>query len=144
MQLQEAIRIILFTLFSFLVALALTPLVARMLDRFAIKKNIRSAEVAPVFNKFHEKKTGTPTMGGVIIWVTTLGIAFFFWAVHMIFDDAWSYFNIIDRAETYLPLATILIAGLFGLFDDMLGVLKIGPKGGGLSVLQKIFLYLVI
>ena len=144
MQLQEAIRIILFTLFSFLVALALTPLVARMLDRFAIKKNIRSADVAPVFNKFHEKKTGTPTMGGVIIWVTTLGIALFFWLLHLLFDGTWSYFNFIDRAQTYLPLATIFIAGLFGLFDDMLGVYRIGPKGGGLSILQKIFLYLGI
>lgn len=144
MQLQEAVRVLLFTLFSFLVALSFTPWVARFLERFAIKKQIRSAAVAPVFNKFHEKKTGTPTMGGIIIWVTTLGIAVFFWLLHIIFGGSWSYFNFIDRAETYLPLATIFIAGLFGLFDDLLGVYRIGPKGGGLSILQKIFLYLGI
>ena len=144
MELAQAIRILVLSLISFLVALAVTPTVAVMLDRLAIKKKIRTPSAAPIYFKFHEKKEGTPTMGGVIIWGTTLGIAVLLWALHWLFGGWWSRLNFIDRAETYLPLATLLIAGVFGLFDDLLGVFRIGPKGGGLSILQKIFLYLAI
>jgi len=144
MQIIEAVRILALALISFLAALAFTPLLAKFLDNFAIRKQVRTAESAPVFFKFHEKKIGTPTMGGIIIWATTLGLAAFFWILDAVFDGFWARLNFIDRAETYLPLATILIAGIFGLFDDLLGVFRIGPKGGGLSITQKIFLYLSI
>lgn len=144
MELIQAIRVLALALISFLVALGFTPFVAKFLDAFAIKKQVRSQESAPVFFKFHEKKAGTPTMGGLIIWVTTIGLAIIFWLLSTTFHGFWDFFNFIDRKETYLPLATIFIAGLFGLFDDLLGVYRIGPKGGGLSVKQKIFLYLGI
>ena len=48
------------------------------------------------------------------------------------------YFNFVDRAETYLPIAAFLIAALLGLLDDWLGVLKLGgASGGGLKIRQK-------
>lgn len=140
----EALQILTLALTAFLAALFFTPFVTRALDRYALRKQVRMAESAPVFHKFHEKKSGTPTMGGVIIWGTTLALAAFFWILHIYFDGFWSKLNFIDRQQTYLPLAALLGAGLLGFADDLLGVLKIGPKGGGLSVLHKILLYVVI
>lgn len=144
MELLQAIRVLGLSLISFLTALFFTPLVARFLEKSAIRKQMRTADTAPIFFKFHEKKIGTPTMGGIIIWAVPLGLALIFLVGDALFDGFWSYLNFVDRAQTFLPIATILIAGLFGLFDDLLGVFRIGPKGGGLSVTQKIFLYFIL
>lgn len=140
----EALRVLTLALVAFLAALFFTPLVSSMLYRYALKKQMRAADAAPVFHKFHEKKAGTPTMGGVIIWGTTVALAVFFWLLHFFFNGFWSELNFIDRAETYLPLAALLGAGILGFADDLLGVFKIGPKGGGLSVSRKIILYTAI
>lgn len=144
MQLLQAIRVLGFALLAFMTALAFTPLMVKFLSAFQIKKQIRSSESAPIFAKLHEGKAGTPTMGGIIIWATTIGLALFFFVLHLAFDGVWSYFNFIDRAETYLPLAAMLVAAVFGFFDDWLGVLKIGGKGGGVSVKFKLVMYVLI
>ena len=80
-------------------------------------------------------------MGGVIIWGTVIILALLFLLLDKLADGFWSYFNFVNRAQTYLPLATMLIAGIIGLFDDFLGILRIGPKGGGLQMGLKIILY---
>ncbi|MEX2410742.1 MAG: phospho-N-acetylmuramoyl-pentapeptide-transferase, partial [Candidatus Paceibacterota bacterium] len=114
----------------------------RFLLKFDLrKKNIRSKEEAPVFHKFHKDKSSTPTMGGVIIWGTVILMAVVFWILAQTVDGFFEYFNFIDRAETYLPLAALLIAALVGLADDLFGLLGKGPKGGGLSMKKKIVLY---
>lgn len=140
----EALQILTLSLVAFLAALFFTPLVSRVLHRYTLRKQVRTPESAPIFHKFHEKKAGTPTMGGVIIWGTTVVLAVFFWILQFLLDGFWSELSFINRAETYLPIAALLGAGLLGLADDLLGVFKIGPNGGGLSVMQKVLLYAVI
>lgn len=83
-------------------------------------------------------------MGGVIIWGTVLGLAALFFILDFLFDGFFGNFNFIDRAETYLPLAALFVAAILGLIDDLLGVLKIGPRGGGLSVRHKLVLYALL
>lgn len=140
----QAVRVIGLSLVSFLVALALTPLVSKLLFRFHAAKQIRSSEAAPIFSSLHAKKAGTPTMGGAIIWVTVLGLAMIFMLLDLIFSGFWTYLSFVDRAQTYLPIAAMFIAAIVGLSDDILGVLKIGPYGGGLRMTQKIVLYLIM
>jgi len=36
------------------------------------------------------------------------------------------------------------LAALIGMLDDLLGIYGIGPKGGGLSMRKKIFIYIFI
>lgn len=140
----QVIRILILTGISFFVALLLTPFVTKLLYRIKAGKQIRHSSDAPVFYSLHQKKEGTPTMGGMIIWITTLGLSLIFFLFNLIFDNFWKYFNFVDRAETYLPIVAMLIAALLGLVDDILGVLRIGTKGGGLSVKHKLLLYLII
>lgn len=145
MELFEAVRILIMFALSFAVALFITPFVFNFLRSFDLrKKNIRSKEDAPVFHKFHKDKSDTPTMGGIIIWATVLGLAVGFLILDNLVGGFFSYFNFVDRAQTFLPLAALLLTALVGLVDDMFGVMKIGPKGGGLSVPKKIILYLAI
>ncbi|MDO8504730.1 MAG: phospho-N-acetylmuramoyl-pentapeptide-transferase [Candidatus Liptonbacteria bacterium] len=143
--LGQAIRIILLSTAGFVTALIFTPVWLRFLKSKNFGKQIRTSEEAPVYSGLHGKKEGTPNGGGVIIWGTTIFLAFLFFILHYFFDGFWKSFNFINRAETYLPLAALLIAALFGLLDDWMGARHIGGgKGGGLKVRHKLILYLLI
>jgi phospho-N-acetylmuramoyl-pentapeptide-transferase len=140
----HVIRILILTGISFFTALAITPFITKILYRIKAGKQIRQSSDAPIFFSLHQKKEGTPTMGGIIIWATALGLSFIFLMLDAFLDGGWNYLNFVDRAQTYLPLIAMLIAALLGLLDDVLGFLRIGPKGGGISIKHKLLLYLLI
>jgi UDP-N-acetylmuramyl pentapeptide phosphotransferase/UDP-N-acetylglucosamine-1-phosphate transferase len=50
---------------SFILAILVTPLLIKFLYKYKLGKQIREAKDAPIFNKFHKDKAGTPTMGGL-------------------------------------------------------------------------------
>jgi len=142
--LTEVIKILAATITAFFIAIVITPAIVKLLNKFGVRKQIRDASSAPVMSALHSKKSGTPTAGGVIIWgavfITTLVM---FIASHVL-GGIYEHLNFINRAETYLPLAAMMIAAIIGLADDALGVLRIGPKGGGLTVRHKLILYALI
>ncbi|MFA7253290.1 MAG: phospho-N-acetylmuramoyl-pentapeptide-transferase [Patescibacteria group bacterium] len=114
---------------SFIIAVIWTPLLTNFLYRNKIGKRIRDSKDAPIMAKLHEKKAGTPTMGGLLIWVTTAVLTL--------------AFNL-SRSATWLPLFCLLTTGIVGAIDDIWNVKGIGEKGGGLSFKQKFPLYLGI
>ena len=79
--LDEAIRVMIVTILSFAIAFILAPLVIKVLKRLNFGKQIREEGNTPVFTSLHKKKEGTPTMGGVIIWGTVLGLAALFFVL---------------------------------------------------------------
>src|SRR3989339_1188854 len=92
-------RILGLAAFSFFVAFALTPLLVHFLIKYRLGKQIR-AEGAPIFNQLHQKKEGTPTMGGLLIWLTVLILALIFWGLSRLgFDSIISKFNFLNRSE---------------------------------------------
>jgi len=140
----QVVKILTLTLAAFFAALSLTPFISRKLQKFNAAKQIRDTGQTPIFSKMHRKKSGTPTMGGLIIWGTVIGMALVIWMMSAIFDGFFGYLNFVDRAETYLPLVAMLAAGILGLTDDIFGVLRIGPNNGGLRVSQKLIVYFFI
>lgn len=142
---EQAIRVIITTAIAFVSAMVLTPLWLKLLRKFGFGKQIRTSEEAPVYSSLHSKKEGTPTGGGVIIWGTVLGLAVVLWILSLLFGGIWSEYSFIDRAQTYLPIAAMVIAALIGFADDWMGALKIGGgKGGGIKVRHKLILYAII
>ncbi len=138
----EGIRIISVTTLAFLVALIATPFWLEILERLGFGKSIRTGEETPVFSQLHQKKAGTLNGGGVIIWGTVTGIALILWAFGTVFDGIFEYLNFVSRAETYLPLAALVLAGTLGFLDDWFNARrKGGGKGGGLTVKHKILVY---
>ncbi len=140
----QAVKVLTLSMLGFLVAFTITPLVSRLLLRLKAGKHIRTAKETPVFSGLHKHKEGTPNMAGIIIWAAVLGLAFLFFILDKFFGGFWDYLNFIDRKETYLPVAFMLIAALAGLFDDLLGIFKIGPDGGGLKVRHKLIAYSLV
>ena len=130
---------------AFIIAFLLTPLLTHFLYKYKLGKQIRSEEFAPIFSKLHQKKMGTPTMGGIIIWFTVLFLAIVVYYLGVLFPESiFAQLNFLTRSETFLPLGALIASALVGLFDDWLGVRQIGPNGGGLKMKHKILVYTAI
>src|SRR3990167_9304038 len=132
----QALRILISAIASFVCALIITPFVMNLITKLELHKQIRTSASAPIFAALHKNKQGTPTAGGIIIWGTVLILAILF-SFNPIVD-------FIDRPQTYLPLASLFIAAAIGFIDDLLGILRRGPNGGGLSMRYKLVIYFFI
>lgn len=124
---------------AFFLALILTPWFTKQLIKFRIGKQIRenaiSGEKSSLFSALHAKKSGTPTMGGLLIWGTVLLVVLI-----SILLKEFGYFSqsLFSRKETWLPLFTLLTCGILGAVDDYLNVKGIGNTKG-LSAKLKLF-----
>ncbi|TMW73124.1 phospho-N-acetylmuramoyl-pentapeptide-transferase [Alteribacter natronophilus] len=111
---------------SFLITVILSPLFIPFLRRLKFGQSIR--DEGP---ESHKKKTGTPTMGGIMIilsiFVTTLIMAGVFHSVNV---------------EIFLVLLVTLGFGLLGFLDDYIKVAK--KRNLGLTSKQKFIGQLVI
>jgi phospho-N-acetylmuramoyl-pentapeptide-transferase len=118
---------------SFLVAFLWTPLFTDFLYKNRLGKKIRQTgfdeKKAPIFYALHKHKENTPTMGGLLIWITTAVI---------------TLLMNLSRAQTWLPLFALVATGLVGAADDLMNINGIGPNNGGLRFRWKLVLYTVI
>ncbi|OQB44575.1 MAG: Phospho-N-acetylmuramoyl-pentapeptide-transferase [Parcubacteria group bacterium ADurb.Bin159] len=141
----QIIRIFALSTIAFLVAFVWAPLLTDWLYKNHLSKTIRDSGSTPIFSRLHKSKAGTPTMGGILVWVTTailvLVIAFLAKITH---SPLWEGLNLLSREQTYLPLGVLVASAIVGFVDDLLNVKKIGPNGGGLSVKHRLFLYTLI
>lgn len=124
---------------SFFIAILIAPSFTKLLIKFKIGKRIRenamSGENSTLFTALHLKKSGTPTMGGLLVWGTVLFIAFFSRIL-----SAMGYFehSLLNRKETWIPIFTLGTCGMLGAIDDYLNVRGIG-RTKGLSARLKLF-----
>lgn len=137
------IKIFVFATLSFLITMAWTPLLTHFLYKYRLGKGIRDANQAPVFAKMHQKKAGTPTMGGILVWGTTLVLIFLFFYLSKIFVG-FEKFNFLSRSETLLPLGALIASAVVGLVDDLFDVWRMGKNGGGLRMRHRFIIYGVI
>ncbi|MBU1148860.1 hypothetical protein KKI23_02095, partial [Patescibacteria group bacterium] len=139
------IKIFLLSTLSFLLAMAWTPILSHFLYKFKMGKVIRNDSNTPIFSKLHQKKSGTPTMGGLLIWVTALLIAVILWVLANATDiELLDKLNFLTRSQTLLPLGALVASALIGLVDDYFNTRKIGSNGGGLKMAVRLALYTII
>lgn len=131
--LPDLAKIFWLTALSFVIALIWTPLFTDFLYKNRLGKRIRDtgldAKKAPIFYQLHKGKENTPTMGGLLIWITTA-------VVTILFN--------LSRSATWLPLFALIGTGIIGALDDLANIRGIGPNRGGLAFKYKFFLYLII
>ncbi len=101
---------------AFVISLMLGPPMIRMLRRMKLGQQVRKDDVLPLY-KFHGVKSGTPTMGGMlIIMVVTVSTAM--WAVP-------------TNGFILIALATFCYMGAIGFVDDYLKISRQNPRGLG-------------
>lgn len=118
------IKLFSFSFLSFVLAMLLTPVFTYFAYKYQWWKKIRDTawiggekEKAPVYHKIHaaKHKRHIPTMAGVIIWGTVAVLTLLF--------------NF-DRAQTWLPLFTMVTIGVLGLVDDYINIRSTGGLAG--------------
>jgi len=87
----------------------------------------------------------TPRGGGLLIWVTILVLAILISMLDHFFGGVFTKINFLSRSETWLPLFTLVMAGMLGLFDDIFTTHEKGKYlGGGISLSKRIILVLIL
>jgi len=138
---------------AFFIGIAITPFISHYLYKFKAWKKTPGNSVGlggggtPIFNELHkERDTGTPRMGGIIIWASVLVTIFFFWLLAQTSGSELAQkLDFLSRNQTWLPLFTLIAASLVGLADDILQIKGNGGyAAGGLSLKARIGLVVAI
>ncbi len=142
---MNVVKVLMTGLLSFILAFLLTPLWTHILYKYKIgiriKENGVSGDKLTFVSKLHAWKAGTPTMGGLIVWATVLILALasewiFPWVAQLLDINFIARLDFLKRSQTWLPLFTLVMAGLLGLLDDYMSVRGKGTnKGGGMRFL---------
>jgi phospho-N-acetylmuramoyl-pentapeptide-transferase len=112
---------------AFVICVVFGPLVIKLLSKLEIgEKTFRSA--APSLDKFHGSKTGTPTMGGIII-ISAIILSTFLWAR-------------LDNPYIWLAMVVTIWLCTIGFIDDYIKL--IGKDGNGLRAITKFSGQLII
>jgi phospho-N-acetylmuramoyl-pentapeptide-transferase len=124
---------------GFIVAFLAAPGFIKLLYKFKIGKNIRTiasdGKAAELFHALHSKKAGTPTMGGILIWMSVIIVVIL--SRFLSFSGLFEH-SLLNRAETYLPFITLLVVAALGAIDDIFNIKGWG-KSKGLNIKPKMF-----
>ncbi len=142
---MNIVKVLVTGMLAFVIAFLLTPLWTHVLYKYKfgirIKENGVAGDKLTFVSKLHAWKAGTPTMGGLIIWMTVLLLAFasewiFPWIAQLTDTNFIARLDFLKRSQTWLPLFTLVMAGILGLIDDYMSVRGLGTnKGGGMRFL---------
>ena len=123
------IKVFLPAVLAFAIGIAITPFFTKYFYQFKLWKRVSRLNnddaMSEAFKKIHDEKneTGTPRVGGVIIWVTTLVVVLGMFVFAKNADDiVWQRLDFLSRGQTLLPLAALIFGSLFGLFEDFLEI----------------------
>ncbi len=130
---SDLTQVLLSTTAAFVVAMIAAPLLTNFLYKNKVGKHLRQTGIdgkaAPIFSELHKNKAGTPVMGGLLFWVTTLVFTLLF--------------NL-TREQTWLPAFTLAAAGIIGGVDDLMNAYGIGPNNGSLPLRVRFWIYLAV
>ncbi|HET8574780.1 MAG TPA: hypothetical protein VFM02_01245 [Candidatus Paceibacterota bacterium] len=144
---------------AFFIGILLTPILTHFLYKYKMwrkKAGKRTAMIgkAEVYNSLGSRnnksgnsaEVGTPRMGGVIIWASTVVTILLFFLTSVIFPgETTEKLNFLSRNQTWLPLFTLVTGSLIGLIDDYFDVSgRIGYLAGGLSLKKRLTIVLII
>src|SRR3989344_1125051 len=141
----NVVRIFTVATVAFFVTLFITPLWTKVLYKYKLGKGIVRESNAPIFSELNKKKFGVRSMGGLVIWVTVIILTMGFWVVSKFYPTtSFGNINFLSRGQTWVPFTALIVAAMVGLVDDLLGVLRIGPGGGGLRMRDRLIMYALV
>jgi phospho-N-acetylmuramoyl-pentapeptide-transferase len=140
----DVIKIFVPATIAFFIGIAGTPFLTHYLYKYRAWKKTPGklaldGSEATEFNKLHKaKETGTPRMGGVVIWGSAfLTIASLWFLAKVTSIDIFEKLDFFSRNQTWIPLFTLLSGALVGLVDDILNVTG-EKKNAGLSLPKRL------
>lgn len=145
MELLAIIKVIFLSILSFLVAVLWLPLLINFLTKNKLGKKIRNNGKTPVYSELHKSKVGTPTMGGLLVWLTATFLIFFiFFLRQTTGHEIFTILNFLVRRETFLPFGILVAAAVIGLVDDLIDIHRGEHGKGGMPVRYRLLIYTFI
>ena len=146
--LSDIVRVLVPATASFIIGMALTPILTHYLYAFKAwkkqpGKRALDGSQALEFNRLHvEQEVRAPRMGGIVIWgsvlITIIGIAV---VAKFVPSAEILKLDFLSRNQTWIPLATLLVGAFVGLIDDLL---VIRPGGEGLSLRYRLIIVIAL
>jgi len=139
--------------FAFFVGMALTPFLAHYLYKYKLwRREVRQfapdGAPTPIFSEMHkDRDINIPRMGGVLVWVVPLLMIIIFQFLVYVFPERFIFhkLNFLSRAQTWLPLFTLISASLVGLADDFLQIFGGGKYiAGGMRFSRRLAMIILI
>lgn len=147
-ELSDIVRVLVPAFMSFVVGMAITPLVTHYLYAYKTwKKNAGKTGLdgspAQEFNNLHSvHEVRAPRMGGIVVWasvlITIVGIAIL---ARFVPDAAILKFDFLSRNQTWIPLATLIVGAAVGFLDDLY---LIRPGGTGLALSYRLLIVVLL
>ncbi len=147
-------KIVILSVLAFVLAMGLTPLLAYFLYKYKIGIRIKDKDVdgekLSHVSKMHAHKSGTPTMGGILIWGTVLILIIVMHFLAPFFSEwtqnVWiSRLDFLSRSQTWLPLFALISVAILGMVDDFMSIRNVGGnKGGGMRFFWRLIWIIVI
>jgi phospho-N-acetylmuramoyl-pentapeptide-transferase len=151
---SQLLKVIIFGFFGYFLAIFWAPYLIKLLVwlKFWKKRNKTKSilgtelEVTKSFYEKDEATTKVPRSGGLLIWITTLAIALFFWFIFKIFQTDIGnhpialFLNFVNRKQTFIPIGVMFFGAILGFVDDALSTLDSGGNymAGGLKLSYRI------
>jgi phospho-N-acetylmuramoyl-pentapeptide-transferase len=148
----DVIKVFAPAILAFFIGIFSAPILTHYLYKHKLwKKKVRNEALGggetPVFKELHkDKEIGTPRMGGILIWLSTIIVIYFFWFIAKIFPgEVTGKLDFLSRSQTWLPFFTLIAGSIVGLVDDFLVIYGRGKYvAGGLRLSERIFTVLLI
>lgn len=140
----NVLKVVIPSVLTFFLGILITPTFTNLFYKYKMWKksprteaNITTDDFAKVHNTTGE--LSTPRIGGVIIWVAVLLTVFIIYFLALIFPgELTTKLNFFSRSQTLIPLATLILAALIGLADDLLQIFGKGSYAKDSIVYRKV------
>lgn len=129
----NVLKVVLPSILTFFLGILITPFFTNFFYKYRMwKKNARTEAgdiTSADFTRIHNvaSELSTPRVGGMIIWVSVLLTVVLIYLLHLIIPtNLTAKLNFFSRSQTLIPLATLILASLIGLADDILQIIGKG------------------
>ena len=125
--LLNIVKIFLPTAFAFFLGLLITPVATHFFYKYKMWKKYSRCDTVTIsdFSKIHntQEELKTPRVGGIIIWFSALLTVLIFSLASVLFPSVdTEKMNFLSRNQTLIPVFTLLVGSLIGLWDDLLQI----------------------
>lgn len=141
----NVLKVVLPSVITFFLGISITPFFTNFFFKYKLwKKNPRTNNTDGVSKDFADHhntraELSTPRIGGVIIWVSVLLTVVFIYLISFFYPTELTLkLNFFSRGQTLIPLATLLLASIIGLFDDFMQIFGKGDYARDPLIYRKI------
>ncbi len=141
----NVLKVVVPSVLSFFIGVLITPFFTAYFYKYKMwKKSPRTENSDGVSNEFahvHNTKAeiSTPRVGGVIIWVSVVLTVVAIYLLSLFMPSELTLkLNFFSRSQTLIPIATLIIASLIGLLDDLMQIFGKGNYAKDPLIYRKI------